>query len=323
MSKEVIKIAFCDTDKMFDHNSNFITEIFDRNGIQYEISSKPDFLFYMPFGTDHLRYNDCVKVFITNEAVTPDFNECDYAIGFDYITFGDRYFRRPTWFADERYYNNMLSISDEEALDRKFCNFIFFNTKDGDGAEFRQRFVKRLSEYKRVDCPGRVMNNMHSDKLIGRYDGDWRKSKIDFIKDYKFTIAFENVSYLGYTTEKMLHAVIARSIPIYWGNPIVDKEYNPASFIDCTGRENDIESVIDQIVELDNDDESYLHMLHEEPMGRDFDPNELKNLEKFILNIINKGNNPYNKDPRNWLKRMSVDNMGRADKIKYFLLKRI
>ena len=164
---------------------------------------------------------------------------------------------------------------------------------------------------------------MKSDKLIGRYEGDWRKSKIDFIKDYKFTIAFENNSYIGYTTEKLLHAVIARSVPIYWGNPVVDRDYNKAAFIDCTGYEDDIDAVIEKIIELDNDDEKYLAMLNSEPMSESFDPDELQKMEDFIANIFSKGNKPYNKDPRNWLKRMSIDSMGRKDKIKYFFFKRI
>ena len=145
--EDKIKINFCDHDRMFDPNDNFILDIIKKRFGGYEICDNPDFLVYMPFGTDHLKFNDCVKIFVTNESVTPDFNECDYAIGFDYISFEDRYFRRPVWFADERYFNNRLEISDQEALNRKFCNFIFYNNGDGKGAEFRQNFVKKLSEY--------------------------------------------------------------------------------------------------------------------------------------------------------------------------------
>ncbi len=317
----VIKINFCDTDSTFDPKNNYIVDIISRNYGGYELSNHPDFLFYSVFGIDHLRYDGCVKVFFTDEAVTPDFNECDYAMGFDPIEFGDRYFRRPVWYGEERFYNNRYEITDEEALGRKFCNFIFFNDDLGRGAAFRKEFVRKLSEYKKVDCPGKVLNNMKTDRLLGRFKGDWRKSKIDFIKDYKFTIAFENSSFYGYTTEKILHPIIARSVPIYWGNPIIDKDYNTKAFIDCTGCEDDIDAVIDKIITLDNDDKMYLDMLHQKPMNSSFNTHELKDMEAFFVNIINKGNAPYNKDPRNWAKRMSVDNMSRKEKIKYFLLK--
>ena len=75
--------------------------------------------------------------------------------------------------------------------------------------------------------------------LIGRFEGDWRKSKVDFVKDYKFTIAFENTQYRGYTTEKILHPFVGRSVPIYWGNPLVEKDIN-----NCNGYEQDIDKII-------------------------------------------------------------------------------
>jgi len=318
---KIIKIKFCDMDRMFNYEDNFILDLIKREFGEYEISEEPDFLVYSVFGIKHLRYNNCVKIFLTNEAVTPDFNECDYAMGFDRITFEDRYVKRPVWFYEERYYNNLMSITDEEALNRKFCNFIFFNDKDGEGSKFRQNIVKKLSEYKRVDCPGKVLNNMKSDKLIGRYEGDWRQSKVDFIRDYKFTFAFENTSVIGYSTEKIIHPFVARSVPIYWGNPRIERDFNTRAFINCNEFGDDIDGIINRIIELDQNDDEYLKMVHEKPMSSNFNIHEQEDLEKFFINIFSKGNAPYNKDPRNWVKRMSVDNLPRREKIKYFLCK--
>lgn len=304
----------------FNKEDNYFTQIINRHFEGYEISDEPDFLVYSVFGTTHLKYKGCVKIFITGEAVTPDFNECDYAIGYDWITFEDRYCRRPVWMEEERFFNKYLEITDEEALARKFCNFIYFNEGRGEGAEFRKKFVKKLSEYKRVDCPGKVMNNMKAN-LVGRHEGDWRKGKIDFIKDYKFTIAFENTSCRGYTTEKMLHPIVARSIPIYWGNYAVEKDFNPTAIINCNGYENQIDEIIEKIIEIDQNDDKYLAMLHASPMGKDFCSDEFDKFEAFIVNVFHKGNNPFNKDPVSFAKRMSIDSMSRKEKIKYFLLK--
>lgn len=319
--KIMLKINFCDMSKDFCIDNNYFINIINKHFDEYEISDEPDFLFYSVFGTTHLKYRNCTKIFITGEAVAPDFNECDYAIGYDWITFEDRYLRRPVWMEEERFFNNFLDVSDEQALNRKFCNFIYFNDNNGEGTEFRKKFVEKLSRYKRVDCPGRVMNNMSSALLGGRYDGDWRKGKIDFIRDYKFTIAFENTSYLGYTTEKMLHPIVARSIPIYWGNKVVGRDFNERAFICCNGYEDDIEAIIERIIAIDSDDSMYLRLLHEKPMSEQFDEKEFDRFEGFILNILQKGNTPYNKDPINFAKRMSVDSMSRKEKIRYFLLK--
>lgn len=315
-----LKINFCDMPKLFCKNDNYFIDVIHQYFDGYEISENPDFLFYSVFGTTHLKYRNCVKIFITEEAATPDFNDCDYAIAFDWITFEERYLRRPVWLEEKRFYQNYLDIDDEKALTRKFCNFVYYNENSGEGTAFRQNFVKKLSQYKRVDCPGKVMNNMTAN-LIGRFDGDWRKSKVDFVKDYKFTIAFENTSYRGYTTEKILHPFVGRSVPIYWGNPLVERDFNPEAFINCNGYEDRIDEIIEEIIEIDQDDEKYLRMLHADPMGENFNKNEIEDFERFIVDILNKGNVPYSKDPRNFAKRMSVDSLSRKEKIKYFLWK--
>ena len=305
--------------KLFDYENNYFTDVINKYFGGYEISEEPDFLFYSVFGIEHFKYSNCVKIFITEEACSPDFNECDYAIAFDWMQFEDRYLRRPLWIEECRFYNNYYQITDEEALNRKFCNFVYYNDNSGEGTDFRKKFVKRLSEYKRVDCPGKVLNNMTAN-LIGRFDGDWRKSKVDFVKDYKFTIAFENTQYRGYTTEKILHPFVGRSVPIYWGNPLVEKDINKDAIINCNGYEQNIDTIINKIIEIDKDDTKYLEMIHANPMSQEFNVHELEDFELFVKNILEKGNAPYNRDPRDFAKRMGVNSMSRKQKIDYFLL---
>ncbi len=63
----------------------------------------------------------------------------------------------------------------------------------------RNNFFLKISKYKKVDSGGLALNNI----------GYIVKNKLEFIKDYKFTIAFENSSYSGYTTEKITDAFIS------------------------------------------------------------------------------------------------------------------
>lgn len=314
----MIKIDFCDMYMDFDKNNNIFSNIIKKNWGEYELSDKPDFLIYGPFGINHYKYRNCVKIFFTGEAVAPDFNFCDYAIGFEPIQFGNRYMKRPIWLDEEQI--NLRQISDEEALNRKFCNFVYSNDKNGPGALLRKQFAKELMKYKHVDCPGSILNNMQN-AIGGRCD-NWRKDKIDFVANYKFTIAFENSNYDGYTTEKMTQPIMARSIPIYWGNPSVEKEFNKDAFINANNYENNFKGLIDLILEIDNNDELYLKMLHANPMSDTFDVDEMRHFEEFIISIIERGNHPYTKDPLLFSKRMSVDNLSRKEKIKYFLCKR-
>ena len=82
---------------------------------------------------------------------------------------------------------------------------------------------------------------------------------MEFIKDYKFVISFENSSWPGYTTEKLIEPMFADTIPIYWGNPQVGIDFNTKSFVNV----NDFpsyEAAINHIIELDKNDEQYLAM---------------------------------------------------------------
>jgi hypothetical protein len=56
--------------------------------------------------------------------------------------------------------------------------------------------------------------------------------KRDVMRQYKFCICYENASYPGWLTEKMLDAMFAGSVPVYQGDPEVAKLVPPAAFID-------------------------------------------------------------------------------------------
>jgi len=77
--------------------------------------------------------------------------------------------------------------------------------------------------------------------------------KIEFLKRYKFNIAFENASLPGYTTEKIVEPMAARCLPIYWGNPLIEREFNPKSFLNYFDFRDD-DALIEKIIEFDESD---------------------------------------------------------------------
>jgi len=107
--------------------------------------------------------------------------------------------------------------------------------------------------HKKVDCPGKSLNNMPSIDIEGA--ARW-VSKVEFIKRHKFTIAFENESSPNYVTEKIFDALLVNSVPIYWGSPKITEYFNPDAFINCHDYDS-FDRVIDQIIEVDNDDDLY------------------------------------------------------------------
>ena len=134
----------------------------------------------------------------------------------------------------------------------RFCNFIHSHS-----VELRNRFCELLSKYKPIDCLGSVMNNtdelkiMERKMMVERY-----RIKEEVQKKYKFSIAFENHSFPGYITEKIWHAFISGTIPIYWGCLEVSNFFNPAAFVNCHDYAS-FSDVVERIKEIDNDPELY------------------------------------------------------------------
>ena len=57
------------------------------------------------------------------------------------------------------------------------------------------------------------------------------KNKIDYLSNYKFSIAMENSDGDGYLSEKIVDSFLAGTIPIYYGDYILDEFINPKSYI--------------------------------------------------------------------------------------------
>lgn len=215
-------------------------------------SDKPDYLICSLFGSKHLDY-DCIKIFITGENFTPDFNLYDYAIGFDFIDFEDRYLRFPLWLMEtsaiEKAYKKHLNITSD-AIFRDFCSFVVSN---GSNAHpIREIFFDKLSKSNFIASGGAFRNNIGGANI---------KDKHSFIKKYKFNLAFENTQNKGYCTEKLFQALAAQTVPIYWGWG-KEEFVNPKSFIDIDNFSS-IEEAIGFIEEINEDSEKYLQILKE------------------------------------------------------------
>jgi len=131
-------------------------------------------------------------------------------------------------------------------------------------------------------------------------------------KRYKFVITFENRQLKGYLTEKIMNALLAGVIPIYFGAPDVAKYLNPKRFVFCDvdaaevldyrfpdgkqAAENNPEPLInfvkdtigdklrecvDRVREIDQNDDLYYQMISE-PILPD---NRLEG-SKFDVNVV-------------------------------------
>ena len=292
--------------------NNFIVNSL-RKKYNIVISDEPDFLIYSVWGSEHEQY-DCTKIFYTGEPFSPNFNECDYAIGFDPLQFGARYLRLPLFAMEITSSIQDRSIySDVVIAEKRFCNFIYSNEFAGNGAFLRKEFCNKLMQYKHVDCPGMVLHNMDTDELPSRWSKASYQGKVNFLRNYKFTIAFENSLMDGYTTEKLIQPLMAGSIPIYYGNPLVAEEFNRNAFIDCNAFDNDLDAVIEEIKRIDSNPELAKYMILQSPMRSDYDFAWEERLLDFLTNIVEKGRKRY--DHMMW--RKATTDTHRAGALNY------
>jgi tetratricopeptide (TPR) repeat protein len=294
-ANQPIKVKFTDFHKEFSYNKpSVVRGIFEKH-YKIRVSDDPDFLFYSVYGNEHKNY-DCTKIFTTIEnrynsldyhrndgrsgIRQIDFRECDFAISHYYLE-DPRHYRMPLYFRREgiegiKKLKKPKNIEEIISRKTKFCCFVYSNKK----AVRRINFFRKLNQYKKVDSGGKVMNNMGFFAPTGR-------QFIQFLSEYKFVIAFENSSTPGYTTEKIFWPLQARTIPIYWGNPWIGREFNPASFINCHDYARD-EEVIARVIELDNNEELYRKVLARPYLKSNKIPDSFKtkNILKFFDKIF-------------------------------------
>ena len=87
-------------------------------------------------------------------------------------------------------------------------------------------------------------------------------NKIEFLSSYKFSLAMENTEGDGYSSEKIIESFVSGTIPIYYGDYMIEEYINPKSFILIRG-EKDMMEKIDYIKKIDNDDKLYIKILKE------------------------------------------------------------
>lgn len=302
---KTIKIKFVDFwDNFVPEKSLFFSLLSENYNVV--LSEEPDYLFYSVFGNEHLKYN-CIKIFYTGENQVPDFNITDYGIGFEIMKCRDRYFRLPNYYLygrDFRLMEEKHNFSQHD-LDAKtdFCSFVYSNNN---ASPHRSVFFDKLSAYKPISSGGRYNNNV----------GGPVKDKLEFQTKHKFSIAFENCSHYGYTTEKLVQAFAAKTVPIYWGSPSVTAEFNKASFINAHDYSS-FDEVVEAVRRIDNNKEEYLSMLktpalleHEingyEPM--------MNQLSQFLYHIFDQDLDAAQRYSRDYWGKRYLNNVKRREK---------
>lgn len=286
--KKIIRIWFSGFWPTFNiDNNDFINILREKYDVKLD-SENPDYVFFQVNSDEHFKYENAIKISYTVENIIPDFNLCDYGIGFSYIDFEDRYLRFPLYlfdsfvcYSNDNYANDLELARKKHEFDknndlfkRNFCSFVYSN---GVGNQYRNELFNELNKYKKVDSGGRYKNN------IG-LEGKGVDDKLEFQLKHKFSFACENTASTGYTTEKLVQSFAACTIPIYWGNSRIEEEFNGKAFVNCNNFKS-IEEVIEYIKIIDSNEDLYYKMLSE-PAFNPENKLSYKELRSFLFNIF-------------------------------------
>lgn len=302
-----LKVNFVDFWNGFSKTDNYFFHLL---GQKYEVvidEKDPDVLFFSvdySLNKESLKYSNhrSLKIFFTGESIDPNYDSdvpktysnfsANYSIAkcdasFSFKEDSENNLRLPLWalhidwFNVGRYGDNpsFLVPIDEIYSNRfaeypksKFCAAVFSNpTKE------RLSLVNKLSSYSKVDCYGSPFAN-HSDGEL---------AKFEILKNYRFSICPENRIEQGYFTEKLFHAKIAGTIPIYAYNKNDEFDFNEKCFINIL----DFPSYDELVYFIDKiDSEKLYESFTNQPLFKSkddymkFSPeNSMKFLERFGL----------------------------------------
>lgn len=222
------------------------------------------------YSRETIKDKEGIKIFYTNEAALPAFNDYDLITGFNHID-------HPKYLRGAYYYGNISKINGTEpsirskytecsARKKYFACFLVsngftganpYNGKILDGVIARDSIFQKLSSYKRVESGGKHLNNIG--KIIPY------KETPEWLSQCKFTIAYENQSYDGYITEKVFQAYFAGTVPIYYGDKTAVSDINKKAVIYANDFEKE-DALVEYIKKVDNDDELYCNIWKQDIM---------------------------------------------------------
>ena len=227
-----------------------------------------DILIFGPFGDRWKTVSSAIpKIHFTGENTGPVIREdVKLNLGFKHADMNSgSYLRLPLWMLEINWFradaerignpkplpiDRCCKVYPEElSAKEKFCAFVVTNPRQ----PMRNSAFHWLSAYKRVDSAGRLFNNVGGDIFAGLGGAGGELKKHEFLKKYKFCLAYENDKSDGYMTEKWLHAKAAGCIPIYWGDPKADRDFDMDSCIDARNVRTPQE-LIELVAKVDTDE---------------------------------------------------------------------
>ena len=268
-TQKELRVAFLTMWDHFQPKHNFFMYLLSWIGSKHNIrvvedNVHPNLVICGPYNTAETEsYPGVPRVHYTAENTSPN-PRAFLNIGFLYDS-GQNYIRMPLWVLEIDWWGanheklmNPLPVrlsdclhvnADVLADKKKFCAFVATNPNN----PVRNLAFQTLNSWKHVDAGGNLFCNLSEGPIPANYGGGGggELAKVNFYKQYKYVLTFENSSSPGYTTEKLFHAKVAGCVPIYWGDPLVERDFDARGFLNA----NSIQTTDDLIKLVSNVDE--------------------------------------------------------------------
>jgi len=151
------------------------------------------------------------------------------------------------------------STKTKPPKDRKFCLMVNKSGLNSKVGQFQEK-----------------MNSIAPTDHISLYDKEIGESScynppelLEIFNQYRFIICFENSYNSGYITEKIFNCLLADTVPIYSGSPIIHDFINPECFINI-GENDDLDTAVQQINEINADPDKYSKYLTSQKISQKY-----------------------------------------------------
>ena len=219
---------------------------------------------------------DTTRLLYLGENVRPDYSYVDYSLTFDFSSYCGKNIYTPLWILRSNKY--AISGSDYEPYDKN----------DLESAKTINSGVNSIAYIGNNSTAMRIEAISELRKLgfqIDEYGSHTRPvdSKKRVLKNYRYSLCFENSYTPGYTTEKIIDSFVSGTIPIYWGGAPKDIFNENAYFSFCP-----FLSVNDNTKNFNSWHQQHLHRKMNQPLLKSggFARTELRILKPLINLLI-------------------------------------
>jgi hypothetical protein len=182
---------------------------------------------------------------------------------------GKDYFRLPIWMMSMDWFGadndklvnprvmpvDWLTTEQGTGVRPKFCSFVVTNPNN----PVRNAALDLFGRIGHVDSAGRYRNNCGDAIFAGLGGGGGERKKVEWLRQYRFSITYENGLGDGYVTEKLFHAKAAGCVPIYWGDAeSALEDFQKGGFIVANGKTD--EQLLGEVQALEADESARLRI---------------------------------------------------------------